>query len=73
MFLVEEGAKKIAKAYRNLGYYGADVTFDKKELEQNRALVYHIREGQIAKVSAIHFKGNLHVRDRELEGSDKDT
>ncbi len=71
MFLVEEGVKKIETAYRNLGFHAAEVTYDKEELKKNRALVYSIREGQIAKISSIAFKGNQRVKTGELSGQIK--
>ncbi|MFP4052793.1 MAG: outer membrane protein assembly factor BamA [Phycisphaerae bacterium] len=53
----QNGQQALLSAYRNAGYYAADVTWDPSELKNNE-LLYVIDEGQRAFVKKINIQGN---------------
>lgn len=57
-FLIQRGRDQIRRAYRDAGYYLADVTVDQQTLEDSDILIYRVREGPRVKIRGLKFRGN---------------
>jgi len=57
-FLIERGVGQITKAYRDAGYFLAEIDVDEKTLEESDVLIFRIREGPLLRVKGLRFEGN---------------
>ncbi len=65
-FRINSAAEAIEDAYRDEGYFQAEVTVDESELAETGAVIFRIREGERLQVTAIRFEGNAAFGDRTL-------
>jgi len=66
-FLIERGKDQIRKAYRDAGYFLADVSVDADTLKESDVLIFRIREGPRVKVRGVRFEGNKLYTEKELK------
>jgi outer membrane protein insertion porin family len=64
-FLIERAKQQITAAYREEGYFIAEVSVDEEKLK-DRVLEFRIREGPRVTVRDIRFEGNILFSDAEL-------
>ncbi len=55
---LERSARRIEDLYRKKGYYLAQVTVDKEELDKTNIVLFRVREGERIRVVDIRFEGN---------------
>lgn len=55
---LERSARRIEDLYRKKGYYLAQVSVDKEELEKTNIVLFRVREGERIRVVDIRFEGN---------------
>jgi len=65
-FLIQRGTREMKELYRSKGYYLAEVSIDRTELEENDILIFEVIEGPRVRVRAIEFVGSTHFSDKEL-------
>ncbi|MCH2140484.1 MAG: outer membrane protein assembly factor BamA [Phycisphaerales bacterium] len=65
-FLIQRGEREMEELYQRKGYYMAEVSIDRTELEDNDILIFEVNEGPRGKVRAINFVGSTHYSDKEL-------
>jgi len=66
-FLIERGVGQIEKAYRDAGYFLAEVEVDQDTLEESDVLIFRVREGPRIKVRGVRFEGNQQFIDKQLK------
>ncbi len=60
--------QKIKKLYQEKGFYGAQISYELKELEGNqKGVVFRIQEGKKFWIKTISFEGNERFSDKELK------
>jgi len=65
---LKDATEKIKKLYQEKGFYGAEVSYELKELEANqKGVVFKIQEGNKFWVRSIRFEGNEHFSEKELK------
>jgi outer membrane protein insertion porin family len=65
---LKDAVEKIKKLYQEKGFYGAQVSYELKELEaEQKGVVFKIQEGNKFWVRTIRFEGNEHFSDKELK------
>ena len=65
---IKESIESLKAAYREKGYYKAEIDYEIKTLGPKRVAVhYHIKEGKRLYVRRIEFEGNKAVDDGDLE------
>jgi outer membrane protein insertion porin family len=65
---LKDGAEKIKKLYQEKGFYGAEVSYELKDLEGNqKGVVFKIKEGKKFWVKTIRFEGNESFPEKELK------
>jgi outer membrane protein insertion porin family len=65
-YRIGAAARAIEQAYRDEGFYQADVTFDEREFEDSGLVIFRIREGERLRITSIRFEGNRAFTDRVL-------
>lgn len=65
-FQIDRAARSIEELYRSKGYYLAEVTLDRRELEESGVVLVRVREGERVKVTVITFEGNRSFASGEL-------
>ncbi len=70
---IQRYAKRIEQAYREKGYYNAQVSPDQPALTSRGVLVFRVREGQKTTIADVRFEGNLTFTPRELRQDLKST
>lgn len=66
---ISRAARLIQNLYRAKGFYLAQVSPDREELEETGILYFRVREGERLRVTDIRFDGNVSFTDRELRPS----
>jgi outer membrane protein insertion porin family len=66
-FLIERGVDQIRKEYRDAGYFLAEVSVDKKTLDESDVLIFRVREGPRVKVRGLRFEGNEKFPTKQLK------
>jgi outer membrane protein insertion porin family len=57
-YAVEEARRKIEEFYRSKGFVDAQVSIQEGDQAQDRGVVFAISEGQLQRISSVHFVGN---------------
>lgn len=70
-FLIDKGEQEIKRAYEDKGFFVADVTVDREELNDSGILLYRVREGPKVRIRQIKFEGNHTFTDQELRSKIK--
>lgn len=65
-FLIERGVRLIEDEYREEGYFVADVELDEDALEEQRVLIFQVREGPRVRIKEIRFRGAASLDEEEL-------
>ncbi|MFW5682146.1 MAG: outer membrane protein assembly factor BamA [Phycisphaeraceae bacterium] len=65
-FLIERGVRLIEDEYRDEGYFVADVELDEDALEEQRVLIFMVREGPRVRIKEIRFRGAASIEEEEL-------
>lgn len=65
-FLIDRAKRAIVSAYEEKGYFVADVSIDQQALDQQRKLVFIIREGPRIRLRDIRFEGNAIIPAKAL-------
>lgn len=61
-FQLDRLARRIEQFYRDKGYFLAEVSVDRSDLESNGVVIFRIREGNRMRVADIRFRGNNSFR-----------
>jgi len=61
-FQLDQLARRIERFYRDKGYFLAEVSVDRSELESDGIVIFRIREGTRMRVADIRFRGNESFR-----------
>lgn len=65
---LKDAVEKIKKLYQEKGFYGAQVSYELKDLEANqKGVVFKIQEGKKFWIKTIRFEGNEHFTEKELK------
>lgn len=65
-FLIDRAKRAIVDAYEQAGYFVTDVSIDQPSLDNNRRLIFLIREGPRIRLREIAFEGNSVFRHEQL-------
>lgn len=65
-FLIQRGIREMQELYRSKGYYLAEVTMDKQQLDENDVLLFEVIEGPRVRIRQIVFDGATRFPDKEL-------
>jgi outer membrane protein insertion porin family len=60
-FEIGRAANRIRELYRRKGYYLAEVSVDREELDRTGNVIFRIRERERVKVTDIRVRGNQHL------------
>lgn len=66
-FLIRQGEQRMLEAYEDRGYFVADVNVDQQLLEEDRILIYQVREGPKVRIRGIRFEGNAVFSENQLD------
>ena len=55
-FLIDRGLRLIEQQYRDRGHFVADVAVDEAALDEQRVLIYRVREGPRVRIQEIRFE-----------------
>ncbi len=67
--VLNDSVEKIKKLYQEKGFYGAEASFELKDLEGNqKGVIFRIQEGKKFWIKTINFQGNDHFPAKELKG-----
>lgn len=72
-FLIQRAIRQMQKEYELQGYFEADISDDKKVLDDSGVLIFKVREGPLATIRGIKFEGNEVYSSDELRGHIKST
>jgi outer membrane protein insertion porin family len=65
---LKDTVEKINKLYQEKGFYGAQISYELKDLEGNqKGVIFQIQEGKKFWVRKVTFQGNSHFPDSELK------
>ncbi|MEX0885135.1 MAG: outer membrane protein assembly factor BamA [Phycisphaeraceae bacterium] len=65
-FLIDRGRRRILDAYQDRGFFLTEVDLDQDALDEQRILLYQVREGPRVRVRSIQFQGNDLFSDGQL-------
>jgi len=65
-FTIDRARRGIIAVYQAEGYFVTDVSIDQDALDQDRRLIFMIREGPRIRLRQIRFEGNELLSDQEL-------
>lgn len=65
---LKDALEKIRKLYQEKGFYGAQVSYELKDLEANqKGVIFKIQEGKKFWIKSIRFEGNERFTEKELK------
>ena len=65
-FLIDRGIRLIEDEYRQQGYFVADAEVDEDALDEQRVLIFQVREGPRVRIKGIRFEGAKRIAEKEL-------
>ncbi|MEM9419310.1 MAG: POTRA domain-containing protein [Planctomycetota bacterium] len=65
-FVIDRAKRAIVAAYETEGYFVTDVSIDQEALENDRRLIFIVREGPRIRIRQIKFEGNQILSNDEL-------